>query len=219
MRSLSRTSVESLLRLIALAAAALSLAGCASTRIASAWKDPADRGGTLKKVVVFVAVKDDAVRRFAENQAVRNPPPGTAVVAGHTLFDKPEPDMKRMRARLVQEGFDGALVARLVSVDKTQTYHPPEVQFAPFGPWPVYSPSYHSFYWYYPYAYTYMTPGHTTVTTRVLVETVLYRLPEGKPVWSAASETVNPDSTLDLVDELIDVLTKRLRREGLVTGL
>ncbi len=151
------------------------------------------------------------MRGFAENQAVHSLPAGTAGVASHTLFEQAAPDMQKLRARLEQEGFDGALVSRLVSVDKTRIYHPPQVQYLP-DPWP----SYRSFYWYYPWVYSYATPGYTTEQTKVIVETMLYRLPDGRSVWSAVSETVNPDSTLALVDELIRILGRALRDEGLI---
>lgn len=192
------------------------LAGCASTRITSSWKDPGDPGTPLRKLMVFVAVQDEAIRRFAENEAVRSLPAGTEGVASHTVFDRPEPDIGKLRERLVREGFDGALVARLVSVDRSQIYHPPQVHMSPFAPWHGYWPHYRSFYWYYPQAFTYVTPAYTSETTRVLVETVIYRLPSGNPVWSVVSESVNPDSTLELVNELIRITGARLREEGLL---
>ncbi len=203
-------------RFLAALLALAALAGCATTRVTSSWRDPAYTGGPFQRMIIFVAAKDESVRRFAENQAVLSLPPGTRGTASYLLFESPEPDMAKMRSRLAQDGYDAALVSRLVSVDKTRTYHPPEVHWAPFGPWPLYGPYYRSFYWYYPHAFTYMTPGYTTETTRVLVETVVYRLPAGEPVWSAVSESVNPNSTLDLVNELIDIVGKRLRQEGLI---
>jgi hypothetical protein len=54
--------------------------------------------------------------------------------------------------------------------------------------------------------------------TRVIVETLLYRLPEGKPVWSAVSESFNPASSSEVVEDLIQFIGKRLRDEGLLPG-
>ena len=64
-------------------------------------------------------------------------------------------------------------------------------------------------YSFYPYAYT-------VEDTRVIVETLLYRLPEGRPVWTAVSETANPRSSLQVVDELIRILGARLSADGLL---
>jgi hypothetical protein len=191
-------------------------AGCASTQIASSWRDPADKGGAVKKVVVFVAAQDDAIRRLAENRAVQSLPRGTVGVPSYTLFEKPETDVDKVKARLAKEGFDGALISRLVSHDRSEAYVPPQTHIVQPYPFYTYRPYYRSFYGYYPEAYAYTTPGYVSETQRYLVETLLYRLPEGKPVWSAVSETVNPDSKIALVNEIVRVVTQQLRTQGLL---
>jgi hypothetical protein len=50
------------------------------------------------------------------------------------------------------------------------------------------------------------TPAYTVDNTTVVVETLLYRLPEGKPVWTAVSETLNPRSSAQVVEELITLV-------------
>ncbi len=206
---------------LALAAAILA-AGCASTHIASTWKDPDDKGGPVKKMLVMVINPDEAIRKLAENRAVQTMPRGTVGVASYTMFDKPDPDPEKIKAKLTKEGFDAVLVSRLVSHDKTQTYVPPQTYLAPsylppYG-YPA-APYYRSFYGYYPYAYNYYTtPGYTTETQRILVETLLYRLPDGKPVWSAVSETVNPESKIVLVNEILRIVGQELRKQGLIAA-
>lgn len=206
------------LRRLALASAALLLAGCASTRLASTWRDTAFTRLPLKKVAVVVVSQDQNIRRFAEDQAVRSVPRGTAAVASYTLFEQPDADIATVKARLVRDGFDGALVARLVTVDRGKTYVPPQTHIVPLAAPPL--APYRSFYGFYPYAwaYTYTTPGYTADFTRVIIETLVYELPEGRAVWSGVSETVNPDSTLDLVTQLVQVVRAELLREGLLAG-
>ena len=132
----------------------------------------------------------------------------------------PEIENPDVRKGLTEAGFDAALLARLVSVDKTQALMPPQPPFLPEpfmwrrGPYP-YTPFY-PFHPFYPYAYT-MTP-QVIEDTRVIVETLLYRLPEGKPVWSAVSESFNPASSSEVVEDLIQLIGKRLRDEGLLPG-
>jgi hypothetical protein len=197
-----------------LAAATCFLSACATTTINSTWRDEADTAGTPRKIVVFVAVKDENLRKMAENRVVQSLPPGTAPVAGHQLDLAPELEVDTVRARLVKSGFDAALVARLVSVDKSQTVIPAQTQFMTDPMFWNVGPRYRSFYTYYPYVYT--TPSYTVENTRVIVETLLYRLPEGKPVWTAISESINPQSSLQVVDELIKLISKKLKTEGLL---
>jgi len=203
-------------RLLLALATLLILGGCASTQLASTWKDPNDKAVPMKRIAIFAATSDDAIRRLAETRAVHSLPPGTTGVPSFTLFDKPEKDVDKVKARLIKEGFDGALISHLVSYDKSETYVPPQVQIAQPYPAYAYSPYYRSFYHYYPYAYTYVTPGYVAQTKRYLVESLLYRLPDGKPIWSAVSETVNPESKIVLVNEIVRVVTDELRKQKLL---
>lgn len=193
---------------------ALLLSGCASTRLQSTWRDTTDTAGIPHRLAVFVAVKDDNLRKMAENRAVQSLPPGVGAVAGHRLALSPDLEVDAIRAQLVHGGYDAALVSRLVSVDTSTTVVPTQTHFMTDpGFWGV-GPRYRSFYSIYPYAYT--TPAYAVEDTRVIVETLLYRLPEGRPVWTAVSETANPRSSLQVVDELIRILGARLSADGLL---
>lgn len=197
----------------------LLLAGCANSTIKSSWRDSSAPATVPHKMAVFVSVKDDEnLRKMAENRIAQRMPRSVQATAGHLLELQPSPEADSVRRRLIDDGFDSALVARLVSVDKTQTVVPPQTRFGPdpmfwrIGPY--YRPYYSPFFTYYPY--TYETPGYTVETTRIVVETLLYRLPDTKPIWSAVTESVNPESSIRLVDELIELLGKRLKDEGLL---
>lgn len=206
------------IRLSCLGLLAALIAACASTRLSSVWKDEAYRAGPMARIAVLVVDQDEATRRYAEDEAVRSLPPGTAGVPSYRLFDRQEPDIAKVKARLAAEGFDGVLVGRLARTDKRKTYVPPQVHVLP-GPF-VGVPYYRSFYRFYGYAWNdvYASPGYTVETTRVIVETLVYALPEGRLVWSAVSETVDPDSTAELLAQLVKVVRGRLQRDGLIAG-
>lgn len=201
-------------RIIALVIAGTLLTGCASSTLKSTWRDDTDSGAMPRKLVVFVAVKDDNLRRMAENRVLQSIPPGTSATAGHTLELDPKLEAEEVRTRLKQYGFDAALLSRLVSVDKSQTVVPAQTQYAYDPMFRRFGPRFGSFYSFYPYAYT--TPGYTVENTTVVVETLLYRLPEGKPVWTAVSETLNPKSSAQVVEELIKLVGGKLQAEGLL---
>lgn len=210
------TQYPIILRLILLLLA-LAAAGCETTRMASTWKDPEFARAPLKKIAVFVINPDQNVRRFAEDHAVRNMPAGTVALPSYRLFDKPDVNIDQVKARLAKEGFDAALVVRQISVDKSQSYVPPQTYIIPVGP--GVPPGYYGSFWgFYPYAWahTYTTPGYTAEFTKVIVESLVYHLPEGKPIWSGVSETTNPDSTLQLVQEIVRVVREKLQQDGLL---
>jgi hypothetical protein len=56
----------------------------------------------------------------------------------------------------------------------------------------------------------------TQEDTRYVVETLLYKLPEGKPVWTGTSESVNPNSRQELVAEITRLVGNELRKEKLL---
>ncbi|MCB1957958.1 MAG: hypothetical protein KDG55_19920 [Rhodocyclaceae bacterium] len=203
-------------RLLLMALATALLSACASTTIRNSWIDATDVAGPPKKMAVFVAVTDDNVRRMAEDLTVRSMPAEVGAVPSYTLELAPDLNEAALRDRLAPMGFDAALVARLVSDDTTEQYVPPQTQFMPDPLFIGLRPYHRSFYAYYPVAYTYTTPGYTATTRHVVVDTVLYRLPAGKPVWSALTESVNPESSVQLVDELIETLGDEMRVHGLL---
>ena len=204
----------------ALAAVVALLAGCASTSLTSSWQSPDYRGGPLKNIAVFVMAQDDAVRRFAEDQVVRKMPAETRATASHTLFDKPERDKEKVRAALIKAGYDGVLVSRLVAVDKSQTYIPPHTHFVQTGPYALVNPYYGNFGGYYGqgYAVVQTTPGYTVENTTVVVETVLYKLPEDKPIWTGTTQTIDPRSRPEMIEAISQLVEAEMQKRGLIGG-
>jgi hypothetical protein len=206
-----------------LAAAMLLLGGCASTELKSTWRAPDDQGAPIAKVAVLVLESDENMRRFAEDQTVRSLPPSTRGVAGYTLFEKPEADVGKLKDKLNQQGFDAILIIRTVSVDKTKTDVPPTTQMVPTGPLLLPTTrlstdgrtldTYYSHAWGYTYQ---TTPGYTAHLTTIVVESVLYRLPQGGAVWSAVTETRNPASKAEMVQDLVELVEKQLAKEGFI---
>ncbi len=197
---------------------ALLLGACAGTSLISSWQSPDYRGGPAKRLAVFVMVQDEGLRRFAENHMVQKIPPGTVATAGHVLFDNPGGDKDKMRARLIESGYDSVLVARLVNIEKSQTYVPPHTHFIQTGPYVVASPYYGSFVGYYGqgYAMVQTTPGYTVENTTVVVETVLYKLPDDKPVWTATTRSLDPRSRSEMVRAIANIVDAELEKRGLV---
>ena len=198
---------------------ALFMSACAATRMTETWVDPAFHGGPLKKIAVFVVYDDDTVRRLAENQAVAHLPAPTQAVASYTLFPNLRSgERERIRARLLAEGFDGALVTRLVSVERDETYVPPHSYFLPLDPITGAQPYYYSFDNYYGFVQgqVYTTRGYLREDVTAKIESKQYTLADSKPVWSATSESVNPHSAERVAHRLAELIAKDLRGHGIV---
>ena len=191
------------------------ISGCAATtQVVSHWQDPDYTAGPLKKIVVFIAIKDESGRRAAEDEAVQKLTGTTKGVASYTLY----PDQEKLRktarqeikSRLTQEGIDGALVIRLQSVNKDQQYVPPQTVAAPYG----------SYYDYagYAYGYTYDMPGYTYVDTKYMIEALVYKLPEGTMIWSTTIQATNPDSRQEVVDDVRLIVGTNLVKDGIIAN-
>ena len=186
------------------------LCGCTSTRLTTVWKAPdAPERIQLSNVVIACLFTDETARRAAEDQLVQRIGPEHATPSYEllTLAESQDPDV--VRTRLADAGFDGGLVMRVVSVDKEQTWTPGTAGR------PVYYDSFHSYYGYgWSTANTY---GRWETDTIVQIETILYQFRDGaKMIWGARSETFNPSSVSQTVEEIADAIRDRLRKDGLI---
>jgi len=184
----------------------------------SVWRDSQYTGGPLKKIAIIAVAKDELTRRKVEDETARNLAGGrTQVAPSYTVIEKLGTDATVIKDALLARGFDGALVARLAAVVEDKTYRPPATYVAFGGPYVGAGPAFGTFGDYYGYAYTVAyDPGYTRVDTRVVVETILYKLPEAKPIWTGTTESMNPNSREELVEKIGRLIGKDLRSEKLI---
>lgn len=187
-------------------AALVLLAGCAggSTELTNTWHAPGAQPIRFQKVLAACICRDQATRRSVEDELVRHIP---KAVAAYTILDESAArDTATARARVREAGFDGAVVMRLVGVDREQTYVPGTTYVAPAG--------YHSMwgYWGYGYSAAYQ-PGYVQETQVVRFDTNVYDVTQQKLVWASTSETYDPSSIREAVGKVVEATTTEMRRE------
>lgn len=183
------------------------LAACSSTKMVNTWKEPTYTGGPFRKLAVFALAKEPGIQRLAEDRFCRLLPAGTAGTPSYGLFQRKElEDLEKVKARLAELGFDGALAIRLVTVDRS-------LDIIPASPAP-YPGSFHGYYGRY--APAYYQPGQVEVRTTIVIESLLYSLGKDKLVWIGTSKTVDPQSTPEAVEGVIDVVTAELTKDLMV---
>lgn len=191
---------------LSLVGASLAPIGCASTRVTDSWKDPAAKPFAFKKVVVMAISSDQAIRRLAEDELARQITQTVAVPAYRVFGDEEVRDLSRVRAKLTEAGFDGAVTFRVIGAKDRVSWEPGAF------PGPYYSfAGYNA--WAWPAVYD---PGYLRTDTIVSVETNVYSLGDGKLLWSALSETFNPAGTQQLVADVCRAVAKELRKQGLL---
>jgi hypothetical protein len=178
------------------------LGACSMTRVKTTWEAPDVRTIQFKKVVAFVAIKDEAIRRNGEHQLcerIKRVPcaPAFAVVA-----DADRGNVENLARQVDAAGFDGAVVLRYAGRRTEQTYVPPP-------PAPLWG--YYGYGWGRAY-----DPGYVRQDELVDVETAVYSVKDRKLLWVGTTESMNPGDVRRTVDEIVDAVAAEMRKEGLI---
>ena len=186
----------------------LVLTSCAATTMSAVWKDPNYQGGKLKKVLVVGVAKDDVIRRLFEDEfTARLKAHGTDAYPSYSLIPSTAMlDEDTVNAKIENLGMDAVLVTRFVNKKKETVYTPGTTYYS--GGW---------YNWYsrgYGYA---ASPGYYTEYEVISLSTNIYETQTGKMIWSGMSDTVTGGSAETEIKELIDVITKSLSANELIS--
>jgi len=180
---------------------AITLASCSSTHVVTRWQDPATSHLVFTKVLTLVIGGDKSLVRSGEEDLCRQVARVPCKPAYLAIPDSLRSDIGAAKALVRKEGFDGALVFRVVSDREKVTYTPPS-----YGP---------SFWGYYGYAQA-SNPGSYRTDQLVRVETSIYSVTQDKLLWVGTTETVNPKSLSTLVEDVSKAVRQELVREGAI---
>lgn len=193
----------------------LALASCASTDVEESWVSPSLQSmPPFEKVFVAYLGSDAATERKAEDALAARlsryeivkcyelfPDATGAMGAVGGVDNRHERlDAQRVKEELRLRGCDGAVVLRLARVEQQISTTP--------GTYPA---SYHSFGGYWGDA--------STVDVRtdeiVHVETNVYSLKDDQLIYAARSETFEPSSASEMVEEIANAVAKDLEEKGI----
>ncbi len=211
---------QSLLRALAVALAALSIAACASsarTSLDQSWVDPKLAGTKFKKVLILSLASDEfAQAYFQEDMAAALTRRGMSAAASKQYFTHRNPsEDARFRRAVESSGADAVLLARVFAVDEKSGTTPGML----IGPSGVPYADATGIYGAMAQAFAptrYVAPTDWSRTT-VIVETLLYEMNGKRAVWSARTSTKNAESG-DLkpaVAQFVSVLVGAMDKDGL----
>jgi hypothetical protein len=202
-------------RLVPLIAASV-VAGLVTGAIAdgptftTSWKAPEAAGVSFagRKVAALVISSDESLRISGEEQLVRElTARGIQGVATYKFIPRDETtSAERARPWFERAAIEGVVALRPVSAE-TDVTHAPDV-------WTT--TSYSTLWGYYGYGWTGVyNPGGTRVDTKLVVETLIYRLPVGTLLWAGVSTTTNPKEAQTFIKQLVGAAVKEMRKQGL----
>jgi hypothetical protein len=198
--------------LIAVAVLALFVAGCASTSFQSTWKAP-DAGpyqlGGKKLVAIALAPK--SARLAAEDAMVNKMKQfGSDGMQSYLILDL-DASKDELKSKVQAEGFDGAIVMKVVKEDKELRSTNTGMYYGVGAPYPG------GFYGYGWGWGMYSAPEIRT-DTLVYVETLVYDVAGDRLIWAGRSKTTNPSSIEKFVGEVSDQAIKEMQKSGFVSA-
>jgi hypothetical protein len=179
---------------------ALAAMGCASTEMTSTWTDPAAKGASLSKVAVVCMTPAPGLRRMAEDAAASKLQGAQAVPSYQVLGDTNLRDLEAVKAKLMEQGFQGVLLMRLAGVTE---------QVSPV--------TYGTFNGYYGWAAGAVFEPTYLQTDRIIhVISSLYSLEDDKLMWSGVSQTLDPSSLKSLMNDVTKAVAKSIQKDRLI---
>ena len=203
------------LKIFPLILAALFVFGCSqSNKITDSWVNPDATKESIKfnKVAVFGLVMKTTNRKIIEEELARRLVNTIAVPSYKVVSDDDisKPDI--IKAKLAEQGFDGALILRLVDIEKRESYSP--------GVYPSYYSSFGGYYGYsygYMYSYTQDYGGQYMTDQIVTAEVVIYSLKSDQLIWTGETMSMNPNDIEKTIAELSENVKAALIDDGLLT--
>lgn len=199
-----------------LAAAAVTLAGCAaSTEINAQWVNP--QAGTrlpVRSVMVMGINRDSTARRIYEDAMVAQlAARGIKSVQSYKSLPGDGPaEQAAIQSALASIGADAVLISRTVSVTNEVRVSPGYVAGPPWGfGWPGFYGYYHG-YW----SAAYTIPPSVYTVQNVLVDTRLFDVKEYTLLWSGSTTTVPTGSMQQTIQEFAKTITEALARDKVV---
>ncbi|ULQ54084.1 hypothetical protein [Flavihumibacter fluvii] len=182
-----------------------------STEIVKSWRDP---GATVtpsakSKTLIIAMVKDEAARRVIEdNLAKRLKSPSVASYSALTAEMLKSAKEDELTKLLSEGGFTHILMVRLADIEKETSYVP--------GTSTGYYGGYGRYYGYG--AGYYSSPGYYQTDKNYFVETTVYSINPDKLLWTGTTKTVNPDKIEKTINEIADVVTEKMKKDGFIVN-
>jgi hypothetical protein len=210
----SRARSIVLLFTVVLASGFLGLAK--SSRVVTSWRNPDAPSSKFHSVLALGLSEKAAVRAdFEDALASQLGAIGLQATPGNMVLLRPEGtqlDLNYLRTQVRSNQFEAVVVSRLIKVEKTVTY-------VPGGPASMPYPYYGTFYGYYRTVYPIVyTPDYLREEKKVRIETNLYLIsdPDGVLVWTATTDTFNPNDVDKAIGKLVKLVVKQMQTDSVL---
>ena len=165
----------------------------------------------LTKLLIIAPLRDENSQRIAEDKIVMELKKGVIGVQSYSYLQPNDTAIATVESKLKKDGFDGIIVMRLTTVEKSLSYNPGTYYGGYYGGYYGYRG--YGYGGYYGGGYS---PGYYSEDKTFLVETNFYRISDRKLLWSGTTSTLNPSSLNSSLDEIIYTIRYELQKKGLI---
>lgn len=186
---------------------------CASTKLESVWKDGSFKGGSFKNFMVIGVTDNLENRKMFEHEFVKilKSRGIMAVACGDVISTDKKLDRETIRKEVRKLKIDAVFVTRLIGTKEETVHSPPGTKSVLRGGG-RYQVDYE-----FPIFFDYIhDPGASSKFRYVNLESKLYETETEKLIWSAKSETFDPETVKDVVKSLSKEVMKDLRGNKLI---
>ena len=191
------------------------LAACAIKPLVE-WRDN-NFTGTVDNILIIGVSDQPVVRRLFEDTFVKELASlGVSAKSSYQeLTDEQISSKDTLEAAIRAQSMDSVLVTRIIGVEEIKTYTPPTYTH-------TYTPSnfnryYRDYHSYFNHAVQVATPAYWDKYDVLKLESNLYDSASQQLIWSVQSESFDPRSATQLIDDQITVAIKSLRKTGLIS--
>jgi hypothetical protein len=183
----------------------------AAPKFVAVWKAAdVSRLNFLGKKVAALVITDDQSLQMSGEEALNRELTARGVngLAAYRIIPREElKSAEKAKGWFERAGIDGVVALRPVSRDTERTYTPA-----------IWSSSYYQTFWgYYGYGWSGVyVPGSSSETTTIVVETLIFSVPQDRLLWAATSETKNPKQLQSFVKDLVTAAAGEMKKMKLV---
>ena len=190
------------------------LAGCASSELVDIWSDSSVPLPSLKKVLIISVGKNPVKRRIWEDAfSVELAKHNVAAIPSYRSFPDSVPDTVQVIEIVKTNSFDGVLITRWLPPEMNTHYVQGEVT----KDYDVrYNRGENGFITYYRYIQHAGTIDSQKVNLRAI--DVWTTSGEGRLIWSATSETPEPNSMEEVRPEIAKLVIAELTDRGIIAS-
>ena len=211
-------------RLLLAFAVSLMLTACTLKPLAE-WRD-SEFTGMVDNILVIGVSEQAVVRRQFEDTFVNElAAVGVSAKSSYrVLSDEQISSKDALDAAIREQSMDAVLVTRVIGIEEIETYTPPTYTYTPrpraYLPSDTHSSDfdrhYRDYHSYYRYAARVSTPGYWDKYEVLKLESNLYDSASQRLIWSIQSESFDPQSAGQLINDQIAIALKSLRETGLI---